>query len=46
VLAVDGSALVRLSATGSPGDAEGLGRRLAQDLLADGAADLVKESVS
>ncbi len=46
VLAVDGSAFVRLSATGPPGDAEGLGRRLARDLLADGAADLVKESVS
>jgi len=46
VLALDGSAFVRLSATGSPGDAEGLGRRLAQDLLDDGAADLVKESVS
>jgi hydroxymethylbilane synthase len=46
VLAVDGSAFVRLSATGLPGDAESLGRRLARDLLADGAADLVRESVS
>jgi hydroxymethylbilane synthase len=46
VLAVDGSASVRLSVTGRPGDAEALGRRLARDLLADGAADLVKEAVS
>jgi hydroxymethylbilane synthase len=45
-LAVDGSASVRLSATGRPDDAETLGRRLARDLLADGAADLVKEAVS
>jgi len=46
VLAFDGSAFVRLSATGPPADADGLGRRLARDLLDDGAADLVKESVS
>jgi hydroxymethylbilane synthase len=46
VLAVDGSAVVRLSATGRPQDAESLGRRLAQDLLAEGAADLVREAVS
>jgi hydroxymethylbilane synthase len=46
VLALDGGAFVRLSASGAPGDAVGLGRRLAQDLLADGAADLVKEAVS
>jgi hydroxymethylbilane synthase len=46
VLAVDGSGLIRLSATGSPDDAAALGRRLAQDLLADGAADLVKAAVS
>jgi hydroxymethylbilane synthase len=46
VLAVDGSASVRLSVTGLPDDAEALGRRLARDLLADGAADLVKEAVS
>ena len=46
VAALDGSAFVRLSATGLPADAEGLGRRLARDLLADGAADLVRESVS
>jgi hydroxymethylbilane synthase len=46
VLAVDGGAFVRLSASGSPDDAAALGRRLAQDMLADGAADLVKEAVS
>ena len=46
VAAVDGSALVRLSATGRPADAEGLGRRLARDMLADGAADLVTLVVS
>jgi hydroxymethylbilane synthase len=46
VLAVDGSAVVRLSATGRPQDAESMGRRLAQDLLAEGAADLVGEAVS
>ncbi|MDP9317729.1 MAG: hydroxymethylbilane synthase, partial [Actinomycetota bacterium] len=46
VLAFDGSAFVRLSATGPPADADGLGRRLARDLLDDGAADLVRESVS
>lgn len=46
VSAFDGSAFVRHSATGPPGDAEGLGRRLARDMLADGAADLLKESVA
>jgi hydroxymethylbilane synthase len=46
VLAVDGSAFVRLSATGLVDDAESLGRRLARDLLADGAADLDRETVS
>ena len=46
VLAVDGSSAVRLSATGPPGQAEELGLRLARDLLADGAADLVQESVA
>lgn len=45
VVAVDGSAFVRLSASGAPSDAEDLGRRLARDLLADGAAELVIESV-
>jgi hydroxymethylbilane synthase len=37
VTAVDGSAAVRLSATGAASDAEGVGRRLAADLLANGA---------
>ncbi len=46
VAAVDGSALVRLSATGRPEDAEAMGRRLARDMLTDGAAELVREPVS
>ncbi len=46
VSAVDGSSFVRLSASGSPSDADDLGRRLAREMLADGAADLVKEPVS
>lgn len=37
VTALDGSAAVRLSATGSATDAEDVGRRLAADLLAEGA---------
>lgn len=37
VTALDGSDSVRLSATGPPGQAEAIGRRLAQDLLAAGA---------
>lgn len=37
VTAVDGSAAVRLSATGPTTDADGTGRRLAADLVADGA---------
>jgi hydroxymethylbilane synthase len=45
VAAEDGSAFVRLSVSGVPADAEELGRRLARDLLADGAAELVTESV-
>ncbi len=40
--AVDGSLIVRLSATGSPRDPEALGRRLASDLLDAGAAELVR----
>jgi hydroxymethylbilane synthase len=39
--AVDGSSIVRLSATGSPRDPEALGRRLAADLLEAGAAELI-----
>jgi hydroxymethylbilane synthase len=45
VAAVDGSALVRLSLVGPPSDAEEIGRRLARDLLADGAQELVSETV-
>lgn len=41
VAAPDGSVLLRRSATGSVDDAEGLGRRLASELVVDGAADLV-----
>jgi hydroxymethylbilane synthase len=37
VTAVDGSDAVRLSATGPTTDADGVGRRLAAELLADGA---------
>ena len=37
VTALDGSDAVRLSATGSYGDPDGLGRRLADDLIANGA---------
>lgn len=41
VTAVDGTASVRLSVTGPVHNAEGLGRQLAADLLAAGAADLM-----
>jgi hydroxymethylbilane synthase len=41
VTAADGSDAVRLSATGPVSDAEAIGRRLAADLLADGAKNLV-----
>lgn len=46
VLALDGTAFVRLSATGAPDQAVDLGRRLARDMLAEGAADLVREAVA
>lgn len=46
VTAVDGSASVRLSATGTTTDADGVGRRLAADLLAAGADHLMMESTS
>ena len=39
----DGSATVRLSTTGPVDDAEGVGRRLAAEMLADGAAALMEE---
>jgi hydroxymethylbilane synthase len=41
VIAVDGSAAVRLSATGATTAAEAVGRRLAADLLADGADQMM-----
>lgn len=46
VAAVDGSAVVRRSAAGPARDAEALGRRLARDMLADGAAEIVRQPVS
>jgi hydroxymethylbilane synthase len=44
VTAVDGSDAVRLSATGPTTDAEAVGRRLAADLLAEGADQLMGSS--
>ncbi len=44
VTAVDGSDAVRLSATGPTTDAEGIGRRLAADLLAEGADQMIGSS--
>jgi hydroxymethylbilane synthase len=41
VTALDGSDAVRLSATGSYSDPDGLGRRLAVDLIADGAQQMM-----
>ena len=45
VISVDGAASVRLSATGPLDEAAQIGRRLAADLLAEGAADLMWERV-
>jgi hydroxymethylbilane synthase len=45
VTAVDGSDAVRLSATGPTTDAEDVGRRLAADLLADGADQMMAASL-
>ena len=39
-LSPDGELSVRMSATGDPADAEGVGNRLAGDMLAEGAAQL------
>lgn len=44
VTAVDGSAAVRLSVTGATTDADGVGRRLAAELLADGADQMMGSS--
>jgi hydroxymethylbilane synthase len=45
-LSEDGSATVRRSATGSPQQAEKVGRDLAQEMLEDGASDLIEEQAS
>ena len=44
VASTDGSQAIRLSATGPFSDPEGLGRRLAEDLLDAGAAGLIGEN--
>jgi hydroxymethylbilane synthase len=44
-LSQDGAVAVRRSATGSPQDAAGVGLRLAQEMLADGASALIEERV-
>jgi hydroxymethylbilane synthase len=46
VVSVDGAATVKLSATGPLDEAERIGRDLAADLLAEGAADLMWERVT
>ncbi len=46
VAAPDGSHLVRLSAAGEAADPAGVGRRLAEELLAEGAASLMRERAS
>jgi hydroxymethylbilane synthase len=45
VAAPDGSAVVRLSLTGHPSDAAEIGTRLAENLLSEGAAELVPGGV-
>jgi hydroxymethylbilane synthase len=45
VTAIDGSSAVRLSATGASTDADGVGRRLAAELLADGADHMMGSSI-
>lgn len=42
VLSDDGALSIRMSSTGSPGDAAGVGSRLGQEMLADGAAELME----
>jgi hydroxymethylbilane synthase len=44
VTALDGNDAVRLSATGPTTDADGIGRRLAAELLADGADTMMGSS--
>jgi hydroxymethylbilane synthase len=45
VTALDGSSAVRLSGTGASTDADGVGRRLAAELLADGADQMMGNSI-
>ena len=45
VLSGDGAVAIRRSGTGAPGDAAGVGRALAAEMLAEGAADLLGERV-
>ncbi len=45
-LSGDGTVAVRRSATGSPGDAEKVGRGLAEEMLDDGASALIEEQTS
>jgi len=42
----DGAVAVRRSATGTPGDAEKVGRDLAEEMLVDGASKLIEERAS
>jgi hydroxymethylbilane synthase len=45
-LSADGAVAVRRSATGSPKEAEKVGRRLAEEMLEDGASTLIEERAS
>jgi hydroxymethylbilane synthase len=45
VTAIDGSSAVRLSETGASTDADGVGRRLAAELLANGADHMMGSSI-
>jgi len=45
-LSLDGGLAVRRSMTGSPEDAAGVGHRLAQEMLTDGAGSLLEERAS
>ena len=45
-LSFDGGLAVRRSMTGSPQDAAGVGHRLAQEMLTDGAGSLIEERAS
>jgi hydroxymethylbilane synthase len=45
-LSHDGAVAVRRSATGTPGDAEKVGRDLAEEMLVDGASKLIEERAS